>query len=1000
MFFLLSIQSMVFALPNTGEPLGTSLVTSCGNEDFVAAGNDGSYGPLNWTGLNNVAWSATDARSDQDLDGAEAIILRNGLLKNDVAQPNGVGVITFKYARIYSGNSILKVFVNNIQYGGDITVSELTSTTANITVNVSGDANIRIENSGNRTLLNDLSWTCGSSGPVCAITDIALSNASACTNGGSDTDETNDYYTADVEVTYENAPTSGNLVINGTDVVGAPYTATIGTSPQTISNVQLSADGADVEITANFSAQVSCTYTETVANSAVASCSAPCTASASLNSAICDSKTSGTDTYDIVLDFLIGNETEALTVSSSVGTPNPTSISADGTVTLDNVTEGTNVTFTFTNTACSFTVDVVSPTCEEFIVEDGVIINEFSQINGIGYAAEYVECLVTGTPGTTIDLRNWIFDDNNGDFANGPGSSSGLARGYIRFSNNCTWEKVPVGSLIVFYNAKTTGTGNNGGLNMNTRYGLVDDPTDQDFNFVYVVPIDDTSSDYFEGHDGTGATPYSGTSGCTGASNAYGSVFGTPDWSSVGYRNSGDATQIRKADQTYFQGISYGTGSTTCGDGTMLALKLENHPDYPTRTTDAVYFSQSSGDYTYRFINNPNDATDNDYRSKAQWVATTDVAMESPGVGNSPANIAFINGLKGNYPPSNTNKSYSCLLRSNETRMFWDDQDDIILWVKNNGATNHGNTTAALTVTTNPPANKKNANLPDEPVFFDYQWQLQPTTTTGADYTIRFYVSEADLTTYMNFLTSNYPNSGITNIATMIAKMKMYKFNDSDDPYTTSNTPIISSITSGTYVVNNVTYYTFESSFTSFSKFKLGIGLSALPVSYNSFVATALKSKTKLVWKTESEINNKGFEIERSQNGVDFTAIGYKKGHGSTDYRQVYEYLDERPSTGVNYYRLKQYDYNGAFSYSPIRSVYFDGTIPVLNVYPTINNGVFSIEFPEEEDAYRVEVIDMIGRIHKTLNYTNAISQVDITDLASGHYFIRYKKHVKRILKK
>jgi hypothetical protein len=143
----------------------TAVSSDCASEDFDGAGNVGSYTTINWTGLNSVDWTATDARSDQDLDGNEAIMLRNGSLTNDVTISGGCGTIQFDYAQIYSGTSTLKVFVNSTQYGGDITVNSTSISHFSAVVNVSGNISVELENSGNRTLISNLEWTCYAATP-------------------------------------------------------------------------------------------------------------------------------------------------------------------------------------------------------------------------------------------------------------------------------------------------------------------------------------------------------------------------------------------------------------------------------------------------------------------------------------------------------------------------------------------------------------------------------------------------------------------------------------------------------------------------------------------------------------------------------------------------------------------------------------------------------------------------------------------------------------------
>lgn len=142
---------------------GTTCITDpgpCAFETFDNAGNVGSYDLIPWIGDNGVQWNATDARSDQDLNGDEAIMLQNGSLTNTTTVPGGCGEISFNYARIYAGNSTLKVYVNGVQYGGDISVTSTSSSLFSAIVNIGGPITVELENSGNRTLISNLAWTC------------------------------------------------------------------------------------------------------------------------------------------------------------------------------------------------------------------------------------------------------------------------------------------------------------------------------------------------------------------------------------------------------------------------------------------------------------------------------------------------------------------------------------------------------------------------------------------------------------------------------------------------------------------------------------------------------------------------------------------------------------------------------------------------------------------------------------------------------------------------
>ncbi|MFA5556161.1 MAG: chitobiase/beta-hexosaminidase C-terminal domain-containing protein [Flavobacteriaceae bacterium] len=148
------------------EGIVTEFVNICGEEDFsnIPTNSPTSYNTRTWTGNNDVEWTVDDARTDQTIDG-EAILLRASTLTNTTPISGGVGTISFDYKRTFANNSTLKVFVNGTQYGGDITVSEETPTNFSTQVNVSGDITIEIVNTGQRTTIDNLTWTCYSAGP-------------------------------------------------------------------------------------------------------------------------------------------------------------------------------------------------------------------------------------------------------------------------------------------------------------------------------------------------------------------------------------------------------------------------------------------------------------------------------------------------------------------------------------------------------------------------------------------------------------------------------------------------------------------------------------------------------------------------------------------------------------------------------------------------------------------------------------------------------------------
>lgn len=99
-----------------------------------------------------------------------------------------------------------------------------------------------------------------------------------------------------------------------------------------------------------------------------------------------------------------------------------------------------------------------------------------------------------------------------------------------------------------------------------------------------------------------------------------------------------------------------------------------------------------------------------------------------------------------------------------------------------------------------------------------------------------------------------------------------------------------------------------------------------LPVSLTDFYGQVSDKQVVLVWTTQSEINNRQFELEKSTNGYDFTTVTIVQGAGNSNTTRSYLATDYSPATGTSYYRLKQVDFDGTVAYSSLISVNFEGT--------------------------------------------------------------------------
>lgn len=132
-------------------------------------------------------------------------------------------------------------------------------------------------------------------------------------------------------------------------------------------------------------------------------------------------------------------------------------------------------------------------------------------------------------------------------------------------------------------------------------------------------------------------------------------------------------------------------------------------------------------------------------------------------------------------------------------------------------------------------------------------------------------------------------------------------------------------------------YASFSVTTTGFSQFFLVAANTTLPVHLITFNPIAINNGASLSWNTGNEFSNKGFNVERSLDGVNFTKIDFVTGKNQTanggDYS--YSYFDKNVEQGITYfYRLQQIDLNGKSTWSAVRSIKLNGDGNSIVVYP------------------------------------------------------------------
>jgi len=183
---------------------------------------------------------------------------------------------------------------------------------------------------------------------------------------------------------------------------------------------------------------------------------------------------------------------------------------------------------------------------------------------------------------------------------------------------------------------------------------------------------------------------------------------------------------------------------------------------------------------------------------------------------------------------------------------------------------------------------------------------------------------------------------------------------------------------------------------TSFSPFTLASTTTnnPLPIELTYFEAVENGQQVELSWETASEIDNDYFTIERSQDGIHFEAIEKVLGAGNSTQTIEYSTVDKSPYNGVSYYRLKQTDYNGEFSYSEIEVVNFSKSDEIA-VYPNPVKEVLNINGLLFDDIISIYGID--GK----LIYTGNTSIVNTEEYSHGVYqlVVTHSNNTREVIK-
>jgi Secretion system C-terminal sorting domain len=278
--------------------------------------------------------------------------------------------------------------------------------------------------------------------------------------------------------------------------------------------------------------------------------------------------------------------------------------------------------------------------------------------------------------------------------------------------------------------------------------------------------------------------------------------------------------------------------------------------------------------------------------------------------------------------------------------------------------------------------------------FADRNFYIEPSGTTIANppVRIRLYYSADEIIHLLNYLhTHGFPAATVNSLRILKKKAGPGSPVNLDIAYDPGASSSLYSIITPVVVPFGFSGYYFEFELTGFSELALVFSNSVtLPVTW-LYINGQLQNNAALIkWATASESNTQKFEVEHSSNGTSYSKIGSVTAAGNSSSTQHYQFLHGSPAVGKNYYRIKQIDLDGRFTYSSIILLQHKDskTNIIIAPNPVQNNATI---FFNETGSKTLQLLTTTGHIVYTekINGTNNRHTINMSKLASGIYLLR-----------
>jgi hypothetical protein len=525
-------------------------------------------------------------------------------------------------------------------------------------------------------------------------------------------------------------------------------------------------------------------------------------------------------------------------------------------------------------------------------------------------------------------------------------------------------------------------------------------------NTLSIAPTSITGTTTICSGSSTTLTLSGGTAGTGATAQWYtGSCGGTL----IGTGNSISVSPV--ANTTYFVRYSGTCNTTTCASASVTVSTLSTAPTITpvignicpnsSQTLTAGGGTAGTGS-TISWYTGPNGSgtfIGNGASVVVSPTATTTYYARREGTcNNSSDDSETVNVKQFIYTPTGTSTSVGYCTDNSGWNHFFNAADEIIFSIQ-------GDLSGASSVT---------ASIMNNPTFFQQSntviygcstqevfelnrsWNIDYVGTLNPPYTVRYYfpaIEKSDLEAAANaFVAANascaytalYPNPN-----------GFYWFKNTGSAYTAPDFDGLH-VTGAGGSINGVNYSQI-SGITSFSGGSGGITLVsqsvALPVTFSDFEGWNEGEVNRLIWTTQSEINNDKFDVERYNTETNsFEKIGEVDGNGNSSTPIHYNSFDNNPYFGSNLYRLKQIDFDGGFEYSDVINV--DNTaIYNQRLHPTLTTGlIYYTLLNNTSDFVTINVVDLFGRTVQSKKYSvvkgNNLLEINIEDVNVGTYII------------